>query len=182
MLRLTVALVLVVGLYFVVPVDLHPDRSTAARLLLSATLFAILTALVVWQVRIQITQPDRNIDGLLLALIVGVLGFSLGFYVLELRQPGQIVGLSTRVDALYFTMATVLTIGYGDVHAAGQAARILVLVQMVYNVVVIASGAGVLTSTMRQAAAARVERQEERRAARQAMRATQTRRTHRKPT
>jgi hypothetical protein len=175
MLRLTAALVLVVGLYFVVPISLEPTATIAVRLVTSVVLFAAVVVVVFWQVRLQVTHPTHRIDGLLLALVVGVLGFALAFYVLELRDPGQIAGLATRIDALYFTMATVLTIGYGDVHAVGQAARALVLVQMVYNVAVITSGAGVLTTTLRQAAEARIERRAERREER----AARLRRTNR---
>jgi len=41
-------------------------------------------------------------------------------------------------------MATLTTVGYGDVHAAGQVARVVVTCQLVFNVVVIATGASVL--------------------------------------
>ena len=43
-------------------------------------------------------------------------------------------------------MTTLLTIGFGDIHAAGQAARALVLVQMVFNVVIIATAATTINS------------------------------------
>ncbi len=42
-------------------------------------------------------------------------------------------------------MTTLLTIGYGDIHAAGQAARALVLVQMVFNVAILATASTTLT-------------------------------------
>ncbi|MDH2416013.1 potassium channel family protein [Nocardioides sp. CER19] len=160
---MTTAFALVVGLYFVVPVTAAPQRTDVVRLLLSALMLLVLTAVVVWQIRAQLAHPERRIDALLLALVVGVLGFSLAFYVLEQRDPGQVAELGTRVDALYFTMSTLLTVGYGDVHAVGQTARVLVLIQMVYNVVVIAGAAGLITRRMREAAASRVERREERR-------------------
>jgi hypothetical protein len=53
--------------------------------------------------------------------------------------PRQMAGLSTRTDALYFTLSTMTTIGYGDVHAEGQVARALVCGLIVFNVVVVAS-------------------------------------------
>jgi voltage-gated potassium channel len=171
---LTTAFALVVGLYFAVPVSGEAQRGQATRLVLCLLLLLCLTAVVVWQVRVQLAHPERHIDGLLLALVVGVLGFSLAFYVLEQRDPGQIAELKTRVDALYFTMSTLLTVGYGDVHAVGQTARVLVLIQMVYNAVVIASAAGLITRRMRESAETRVERREEQREARRSQ--------HRKPT
>jgi hypothetical protein len=52
-------------------------------------------------------------------------------------------------------MSTVLTIGYGDVHAHGQLARGVVLVQMVFDVVVLAAGATTLTARVKRTAASR---------------------------
>ena len=82
-------------------------------------------------------------------------------------------------------MTTLLTVGYGDIHADGQAARALVLIQMVFNVVIIATAASTINARVRTQAEIRAE---ERRAAladgslpgRTGRR--QGRRTHRNPT
>lgn len=179
---------LIIGLavvaYFVVPVSGELDRNAVVRVVITLLCIGLAGGVVVWQVLLQVEDPNRRVDGLILALVVGVLMFALVFYRLEIADPGQIVGLSTRVDSLYFTMSTLLTIGYGDIHAEGQVARVLVLVQMVFNVAVIATAASTLTSRVRARAAERAE------ALRQAhlddpslgRRRRQARRTHRKPT
>jgi len=153
-LRLLGALAVVVLVYFTVPVADAASRGGLTRVLITVLGVAALSALVVWQLR-EAERPGRRADGLLLALVVGVLGFALGFYVLERHDPGQMTGLQTRVDALYFAMTTLLTIGYGDVHPAGQAARTLALVQMVFDVAVLATAAATLTARVRSAAGAR---------------------------
>ena len=67
------------------------------------------------------------------------------------RRPGQFVGLDTRVDALYFALTTqTTTVGYGDVHAQGQTARILVGVQMVFSIGVIATGVSIVVKQLAQ--------------------------------
>lgn len=71
--------------------------------------------------------------------------------MLERNVPGQLDELSTRTDALYFTVATLATVGYGDVHAAGQAARALVVIQQFFNPVFV----GVLVTLLRQRVRAR---------------------------
>jgi hypothetical protein len=153
-LRLAGALALVVGVYFTVPISDATDRGGLVQLGIAGAGVAVLTALVVWQLRAA-ERPGRRIDGLLLALVVGVLGFALGYASLEQHDPGQVAGLETRLDALYFTMATLLTIGYGDVHPAGQAARALAVVQMLFNVVVLATAATTIGSRVRSAAVGR---------------------------
>jgi voltage-gated potassium channel len=80
----------------------------------------------------------------------------LGFYLLNAQNPEQLEGLSTRVDALYFTMSTLTTVGFGDVHATGQAARIMVVIQMAFNLVFVATAAAVLSARIRAAATKRV--------------------------
>lgn len=72
-------------------------------------------------------------------LVLLIMVFSLAFYLLDLLAPEQIDGLSTRTDALYFTLSTMATVGYGDVHAAGQLARGLVCALIGFNIVVVAS-------------------------------------------
>ena len=162
-LRLTLLLLAVLVLYFVVPVSTEVRGAEWLRIVVSLLAFGLLTALVLHQVQLQIQDPTRRIDGLVVALLVGVTGFAYAFYVIELHHPEQFAGLETRIDALYYTMTTLLTIGYGDVNAVGQAARALVLVQMVFNVAVIATAVTTLSNQVRTRALARAE---ERQAAR----------------
>ena len=181
--RLAAVLALVLVLYFTVPVSFEVETSDVVQLVISVTALCLLAAVVLVEVRHQLVGSDRRIDGLVIALMIAVLGFALGFYVLAQRNPDQIVDLHTRIDALYFTMATLLTIGYGDVHATGQAARTLVLIQMVFNVVILATAASTITTRIRTQAEKRVEA---RRAAEAdgtlPVRRRQARRTHRNPT
>ena len=110
----------------------------------------LLAVLVLVEVRHQLVDADRRIDGLVAR--AGGRGARLRARLLHhgrSANPDQIAGLDTRLDSLYFTMTTLLTIGYGDIHAAGQAARALVLIQMVFNVVIIATAATTLTSRIR---------------------------------
>jgi len=81
----------------------------------------------------------RSTRVLVILLISLVISFSLVFYLVNDADPGQVAGLSTRTDALYFTLSTMTTVGFGDVHAEGQVARALVCGLIVFNVVVVAS-------------------------------------------
>lgn len=83
--------------------------------------------------------PGRSLRVLAMLLIVLVMAASLTFFLLDQIRPDEIIGLDTRTDALYFTLSTMTTVGYGDVHAEGQIARVLVCVMIVFNIVVVAS-------------------------------------------
>ena len=59
----------------------------------------------------------------------------------------EFVSLETKTDALYFALTTLATVGFGDVHAEGQIARTLVIIQMVFNVVVLTRAAQALLAS-----------------------------------
>ena len=145
----TQALTLVV--YFAVPVR-DVGRSSGYQLLATVVSLALLALWVVWQLRNHVDDDSRRIDGLIAVILIVIVVFALAFYVVEQRRHGEIVGLNTRLDSLYFTVSTLLTIGYGDIHAEGQVARALVLVQTVFDVLFVATAASLLSSRVRTAA------------------------------
>jgi voltage-gated potassium channel len=64
--------------------------------------------------------------------------------------PGEFAGLAPRLDAFYFTFTTLATVGFGDVHASGQTARLVVTIQIAFNLVVLALAAQVLDKALRR--------------------------------
>jgi hypothetical protein len=92
------------------------------------------------------TQPlAQTVRALVLLLLLLVLSFSTTYYAMEQHRPGQVAGLETKTDALYMTVTTLATVGYGDVHPAGQAARLVAVVNMVFNVIVVAVAVRAIT-------------------------------------
>jgi len=85
----------------------------------------------------------------LLALIIGAVLFFAVTYFRLAKSPGQIAGLVTGVDALYFTVSTMLTVGFGDVHATGQLSRVVVIIQMIFTVTVLGVAAKLLSFSMK---------------------------------
>jgi voltage-gated potassium channel len=83
------------------------------------------------------SSGDARLRGLLVWVYIAVLFFATAFYLLERAEPGQFDGLVTRLDAAYFALAILSTVGFGDVHAVGQAARAMVCAQIVFDVIVI---------------------------------------------
>jgi voltage-gated potassium channel len=146
---------LIVVLYFAVPVSLSPHRENILRVGISLLTLAGLALGIVWQLRLHLDDASRRIDGLIISIVLVVVVFAHAFFVLDQNDPSQIAGLHTRLDALYFAMTTLTTVGTGDVHAAGQTARALVLVQMIFNVVFVATIATLLSARVRQAAESR---------------------------
>ncbi|MFD3743646.1 potassium channel family protein [Nocardia sp. NPDC058633] len=94
------------------------------------------------------TAAGGQVDGLLLIVCVVGTVFALFYYRLQHLHPDQFVGLETRTDALYYTLVTLGTVGFGDVHAVGQAARVVTMVQIVFDLVVLGTLLTIITSSV----------------------------------
>ena len=82
-------------------------------------------------------------------MVLEVLGLFSITYLAIASQPGQMNGLETPLDALYFTMTTLMTIGFGDISAGSQLARGTVLIQMFFSVLVLSASVRLLSSLTR---------------------------------
>ena len=158
--RSALALVGVLVAYYAVPVgELQSSWDVVfAALGLVAGLAAIVyVALRQVKVMAQYRQGDPSVrlDVLVLLLVVVVPLFAVGYYAVEKGDPGQFADLDTKTDALYFTLSTLATVGFGDVHATGQLARVLVTIQMTFDLVFVAALVTVLSAQLRARAAER---------------------------
>ncbi|MFJ8433005.1 potassium channel family protein [Kitasatospora sp. NPDC094019] len=144
--------------YFTLPLRrLGDDRPLLSWALFGAVL-TLLTGLLLARIVDSIRGTGRH-PGVWLAFLIcfSLTVFAATYYVLADR-PGEFAGLETRLDALYFTVVTMATIGYGDITAAGQGPRLVVLLQIAYNFVFLAAAAGALSRTVRSGMEVRAQR------------------------
>jgi voltage-gated potassium channel len=123
------------------------------RSIVSVVTLAGLAIGIIWQLRRHLDDSSKRVDGLIVSIVLVIFVFSHAFYVLQRNDPAQFVGLHTRLDSLYFAITTLTTVGTGDIHAAGQVGRALVLVQMIFNVVFVATTASLLSTRVRESVA-----------------------------
>jgi voltage-gated potassium channel len=145
-LRLGSLLVLSLALFFLAPVDQDPPGGLALRTAVAVVVLALLALVLGRQLTRHARDQELRVDGLVAAILLVLVVFAFAFYGLAVHRPGEVEGIRTRLDALYFSASTMLTIGYGDAHAAGQWARGLALVQMVFDVVYVAAAVRLLTA------------------------------------
>ena len=136
-------LVGVLVVYFMLPVN---SGLSAGRLMLDVLITAagvsVVASVLFREVKRQGRDPSLpGLSGLRLILLLEVVLviFSFAYYTLAINAPEQFHGLNTRIDSLYFSMVTTTTVGYGDVYAAGQAARAVVIAQIGFDVAFIAA-------------------------------------------
>ncbi|MFJ1752902.1 potassium channel family protein [Kitasatospora sp. NPDC088134] len=143
--------------YFAVPLGWFGPRHSAVSWVAFGTLLTVLGLGLLREVRLQLTGTSRHPAPRILFLLCGALVVFSTAYLAMSRQPGELEGLHTKIDALYFTVITMATVGYGDIHPAGQAARIVVMLQLLYTVVFLTTGVTALTRVVKTRAVQRVQ-------------------------
>jgi len=141
MLRSLASAVVVVGLYFIGPFDAFRLFPLWAAFVLAAILLAVVA---IWQIRAILRSPYpgiRGVEALAITAPLYLILFAATYFLLSVDDPANfsVDGL-TRTDTLYFTVTTFSTVGYGDIFAASQGARVLVTVQMILNLLVLGAG------------------------------------------
>jgi len=163
--RAILALAATLLVYYAVPVGEAPSAWGIAISVIGLLAgMAILVHLTVRQVqRLAGARSDDEgirIESLIFLIYIVVPMFAIGYFVLETADPGQFDDLKTKTDALYFTVSTLATVGFGDVHATDQLARILVTLQIAFDLVFVGAMVSLLTGVVRhRATTMRAERE-----------------------
>lgn len=147
--RLTGTALLLVGLYAVVP--LQNEHWWLGELIGLATIAAILPITIIRVRRIRSAEHPNLValEALLVLFTALVTGFASVYLAID-HNGGQFDGLVTRIDAIYFTVTTVSTAGFGDITPIGQVARIAVVVQIIVQFSLIAFGVKLVLGTAKQ--------------------------------
>jgi voltage-gated potassium channel len=137
LLTLLYAVAAIAAYFALPPTDL--DRTNVwGALLMAALAIAILVVLYLASLR-TIGRAEFPVLRALLVIAVFFVTFVLlvayAYLSLETRFPGQVPGIVTHVDALYFTVTVITTVGFGDISPQGQLARGIATAQMVFTLV-----------------------------------------------
>jgi Ion channel len=139
-----------VALYYLIPLDPNSVGVTVGQLVVG---LLALGALVVFQVRsiAKATYPAlRAVGALATSVPLFLLLFAGTYYVMGVISEANFSEPLTRTDALYFTVTVFSTVGFGDITATTEAARILVMGQMISGVVIIGLGARIIVDAVKR--------------------------------
>lgn len=128
--RTGLTIALVVALYFLLPLDHGSNAGAAAELALGVL---VLVAIIMWQIR-RIVGSDRPIsravEALALSVPLYVLLFATTYFLMARAYQTSFGGPLSRTDAMYFSSTIFTTVGFGDITAKSEAARLVVTLQM----------------------------------------------------
>jgi voltage-gated potassium channel len=143
-LRALLTVTLLVVLYYVLPMDTALDANSVLLLVLC---LSVLAAVLAWRIR-GITQSEfpglRAIETLAAVVPLYVLVFAATYFLAERADTAYFSQPLTRTSALYFSMTVFSTVGFGDITAKTDAARLVVTVQMLLDLILLGFGARVI--------------------------------------
>ena len=139
-----------VAIYYLLPLD---RSSTWVAVTMLAIGLAVLIALVAFQVRWIITSPFpglRGVEALATSIPLFLLLFASTYVVLATISASNFSEPLTRTDALYFTVTVFSTVGFGDITAKTEAARLVVTGQMIADLITIGLAVKVILGAVKQ--------------------------------
>jgi voltage-gated potassium channel len=138
LLRAVTIVIVVVGGYYLLPLDNLTGVSLAVAL---AVGLIALIAIIAYQVRAIIRHPHsavRAIEALAITVPIFLVLFAATYFMMEQSNADNFnVDTLTRTDSMYFTVTVFATVGFGDISAASQAARVAVMAQMILDLLVL---------------------------------------------
>ncbi len=139
-----------VALYYLLPLD-HSSTPVAVTILLIG--LAGFIALVTFQVRAIIRSPFpglRAAEALGTSVPLFLLLFAATYVVLAALPAGNFGGHLSHTDGLYFTVTVFSTVGFGDITAKTETARLVVTGQMIADLIILGLGIKVIVGAVKR--------------------------------
>ncbi|HMH37448.1 MAG TPA: potassium channel family protein [Streptosporangiaceae bacterium] len=141
---------MLVVIYYLLPLDRSSTAVTVTVLIIG---LVALMGLVTYQVRSIIRSAFpllRGVEALATSIPFFLLLFAATYVVLATISAGNFNQPLSRTDAIYFTVTVFATVGFGDITAKTEVARLVVTGQMLADLIVIGLGVRVLLSAVQR--------------------------------
>jgi voltage-gated potassium channel len=156
-LRVTGSVAALVAVYYLLPLD-HSSTPVAVTILLIG--LAGFIVLVAVQVRLIIRSPFpglRAIESLATSVPLFLLLFAGTYVALAALSAGSFGGHLSHTDGLYFTVTVFSTVGFGDITAKTQTARLLVTGQMIADLIILGIAIKIIVGAVKRGRAGRAD-------------------------
>ena len=148
LLRALASTAVLVTVYYLLPLD-HSSRWLAITMLVIG--LVLFTGLVTVQVRWVATSRYprlRAIEALATSIPLFLLLFASAYVVMGAFAASNFSQPMTRTNALYFTVTVFATVGFGDITAKTEAARLVVTGQMILDLIILGVGVRVIVGAI----------------------------------
>ena len=136
-------------IYYLLPLGNDFTGRTALALFVA---LVVVVAVLTWQVRTirTATYPRlRAIETTAISLPLFILLFAAAYFTMSSNSPATFSEGLDRTDALYFAVTVFASVGFGDITAVTQGARVLVTIQMIGDLLLVGFVAHVILGAVR---------------------------------
>ena len=148
MLRATGSTVALVVIYYLLPLDHSSTWSAVTMLVIGLVLFIGLVAFQVRSIVRSRFPALRAIEALATSIPLFLLLFASVYVVMATISASNFGQELTHTDGLYFTVTVFSTVGFGDITAKTEAARLVVTSQMIADLLIIGLGLRVIVGAV----------------------------------
>jgi len=149
MLRSAGSTTALVVIYYLLPLN----RSTPVAVTMLIIGLVILSGLLAYQVRAITRSPYpllRGVEALATSIPLFLLLFAATYVVLATISASSFSQPLSRTDAIYFTVTVFATVGFGDITAKTEVARLVVTGQMIADLIALGLGVRILLSAVQR--------------------------------
>lgn len=129
--------VVVVAAYFLLPLDHGFAGETVIDLVFGLAGVVALIGWEVWQITGSNYPTLRAAEALALIVPLYIVLFAAAYFLMERANGASFGSPLTRIDAMYYSVTVFTTVGFGDISAKTQPARVVVMIQMMLDLVII---------------------------------------------
>lgn len=143
--------IVLVALYYLLPLDHLTGLPLAVLLGVGLVILLVISAGQIREILKAKYPAVRGAEALATTVPLFLLLFASAYFVMQRASPDSFSHSLTRTDALYFTVTTFTTVGYGDITATSQSARLVVTAQMLLDLLALGLGVRVLLGAVQLA-------------------------------
>lgn len=140
-----------VTLYYVLPLDRRSGTWAVLELVGGAFVLIGLTIWQVWAITHSKYPGLRALAVLFVTLPLFILLFASTYYLMSQGEASNFTSKLSRTDALYFTVTIFATVGFGDITARADPARLVVTAQMVLDLIILGLGLRIILTAVQRA-------------------------------
>jgi voltage-gated potassium channel len=141
LLRALAITVVLVAVYYVVPLDRLTDVPLWLTLAVGLLVLATVASYQVKAITRSRHPAVKAVEALAVTAPLFLLLFAASYFVMAAADASNFNAETlTRTDSLYFTVTVFATVGFGDITATSETARVLVTVQMILDLIVLGLG------------------------------------------
>jgi hypothetical protein len=131
--RIVFVTVTLIAIYVFAPIGSRLQGTVLVQLLAGLVVLAVV---LTWQIRVVMRSPHpalRGVEAIATGVPLLVLTFAGAYFAAAMETPGSFSEGLSRLDAAYFAVTVLATVGFGDISPVSDAARALVTLQMLVN-------------------------------------------------